>query len=656
MHSKHIAAAGVSGVLSLTVLLAGCGSSTKPAAQNESASTRQSSKARQFSAASLPRTTVLTDSGSGSRSAACQSLDQALRIAVRKYASDQEQTWGQYEPDVLLDTAAAADTTAPSEAAPASSDKADDPDASSETNVQEKGIDEGDTAEHDGRYLFTVVRGELRIIDTTTGTVTAHITQASGSEQMILSGDRLLVASEIADVGGRSGGPGVGVTMYDVSDKTAPKVVSQQSFSGTYVALRSTGETARLVLKSQLIPPGLVFPDGSGDTEFRKAHDKNDQIIAALTAESIIPGLNLETSARLRCEDVVVPSKMSFDGMTSVVDIDLADGASHNVVLVANPMGTYQSQNHLYTWSDVWTGNQYETTLHVFDTRNTRTSFAQSIEVHGHLLNQFAVSEYEGALRVATTIRGENTSAIITYQTSDGAFREVSKLTGLGHDHEMIYAVRFAGPTAYVVTFVNTDPLYVVDLADPKNPKLNGELQIPGYSNYLQVVSKDRVIGVGQNLDSDALYNGQRSGAGQVSLFDVSDPQHPKRLDTMAIGDGSESESDHHAFLWWAKSQTLVIPFVPAAVQRGNNAVMPRHPVMVIAVEGDKLVRRGRVTHQDSLGGKNRVSDQAGAQAIETQFNVRRSMVINNQLVTVSSVAVKSTDLVSLYPNWYLTE
>jgi hypothetical protein len=634
------------GALGIAMIGAGCGSTAKDAAPG--ATTPLTTTTDRRPGATTTSTTTPTESNGDQ---ACRTLDEAIRSAARKYALTQEQNWKNsfilYESDVE----AAADTMAPAEALDSNPTSTADRSANSETNVQEKGIDEGDTAEHDGRYLFTVVRGELRIIDTTTGTVTAHITQASGNEQLILKDNRLLVTSEVSDIGGRHGGPGTAITIYDVTNKTTPKMVSQQSFAGEFGALRAIGTDVRLVLRAHVNSLQLVYPAEDNEVAFRSAHETNERMIQQLRAESVIPGLSLETAARMRCEDVVVPTSATFDGLTSIVDLNLANGESHNSILMANPMGTYQSAKHLYTWSDVWTGTQYETSLHVFDTERSHTKFVQTIEVHGHLLNQFAVSEYEGALRIATTIRGEDTSAIVTYLSSDGAFREVSKLTGLGHQHEMIYAVRFAGPKAYVVTFVNTDPLYVVDLSDPKHPKLNGELLIPGYSNYLQVVSKDRVIGVGQNLDESAVSQGARTGAGQVSLFDVSDPQHPKRLDTMAIGDGSESESDHHALLWWAKTQTLVIPFAPAATNStADTQLLPRNPVMVIAIEGDKLVRRGRVTHQSVNS-----DEQSFDQNVESMFNIRRSMVIDNQLVTVSAQAVKSTDLVSLYPNWYLT-
>src|SRR5690606_20489215 len=111
--------------------------------------------------------------------------------------------------------------------------------------------------------------------------------------------------------------------------------------------------------------------------------------------------------------------------------------------------------------------------------------------VDGHLLNQFALDEHDGVLRVATT-KGSpwsgdgNTSEsqVVTMAESDGALRQLGIVGGLGRD-ETIHSVRFIGTTGYVVTFRQTDPLYTIDLSDPAAPRVVGELKILGYSAYL---------------------------------------------------------------------------------------------------------------------------------------------------------------------------
>jgi uncharacterized secreted protein with C-terminal beta-propeller domain len=137
----------------------------------------------------------------------------------------------------------------------------------------------------------------------------------------------------------------------------------------------------------------------------------------------------------------------------------------------------------------------------------------------------------------------------------DSGLRQIGHVGGLGKG-EQVYAVRFVGPTGYVVTFRQTDPLYVVDLREPTAPRVSGELKINGYSSYLHPAGDGRLIGVGQ----DGSDNGQLTGL-QVSLFDVSDPARPSRLSRYALPGGySQAESDPHAFLYWPATGTLVIP------------------------------------------------------------------------------------------------
>ena len=180
----------------------------------------------------------------------------------------------------------------------------------------------------------------------------------------------------------------------------------------------------------------------------------------------------------------------------------------------------------------------------------------------GYLLNQWSLSEHEGVLRAATTsmppweTRGSSQSAVRTLAERDGRLVEIGRVGGLGPG-ERIYAVRYMGDTGYVVTFRQTDPLYTLDLSDPRAPRVAGELKVPGYSAYLHPLGDGLLLGVGQDATDDGRTNGV-----QLSLFDVTDLSRPARLDQHGIGTNSysEVEDDHHAFLWWAPERLAVLP------------------------------------------------------------------------------------------------
>jgi uncharacterized secreted protein with C-terminal beta-propeller domain len=186
--------------------------------------------------------------------------------------------------------------------------------------------------------------------------------------------------------------------------------------------------------------------------------------------------------------------------------------------------------------------------------------------VDGYLYSQWALSEHDGVLRAATTTEApwesdedgpDTESRLYTLKENDaGALTEIGRIGGLGKNEE-VYAVRFIGETGYVVTFREVDPLYTIDLSDPRRPRVAGELKIPGYSAYLHPVGEGLLLGVGQDADSRGRLRGTA-----LSLFDVSDPARPRLVQKHTLeGDNySEVEWDHRGFLYWPATKTAVIP------------------------------------------------------------------------------------------------
>lgn len=180
--------------------------------------------------------------------------------------------------------------------------------------------------------------------------------------------------------------------------------------------------------------------------------------------------------------------------------------------------------------------------------------------VPGKTLNQFSLDEYRDNLRVATTsssnfgwiggiISGSNDSSVSDVYVLDKNLNKTGEVTDLGKG-ERIYSVRFIERNGYVVTFKQVDPFYVLDLADPKNPELKGELKIPGYSSYLHPMDSDTILGVGQE-------NNQV----KVTLFDVSTPSNPVELSTYKLDEYySEIANNHHAFLLDKEHKIFFIP------------------------------------------------------------------------------------------------
>jgi len=165
-------------------------------------------------------------------------------------------------------------------------------------------------------------------------------------------------------------------------------------------------------------------------------------------------------------------------------------------------------------------------------------------EVPGRLLNQFSMDEYKGYLRVATTFNDENDLYVL-----DEKLNVVGKIIGFGKD-ERIYAVRFIGDRGYIVTFRETDPFFVIDLSDPKNPEIKGELKLPGFSSYLHPISEYVILGIGKE---DRYV--------KISLFNVSDAENPKEISRYILQESwSEVLYNHHAFMMDSKHRIFFLP------------------------------------------------------------------------------------------------
>jgi uncharacterized secreted protein with C-terminal beta-propeller domain len=297
--------------------------------------------------------------------------------------------------------------------------------------------------------------------------------------------------------------------------------------------------------------------------------------------------------------------------MLSIVTLNLDRGLwqEDSDGVMTDAQTVYGSTKHLYVATQRWidpntpaTGLPSSTTTLIsrFDVSDPdSTTYEGSGSVPGYLLNQYSMSEQDGDLRVASTTEPiwwegaqQQPSRSLVTVLRGKAMTTVGQVDGLGHG-QRIYSVRFAGDVGYVVTFRQIDPLYVIDLSDPTNPRVQGELEIPGYSAYLHPVGPGRLLGVGQ---------------GAASLFDVSDPSAPKLLSKVDLGGFSQAEYDPHAFLYWGPKKLALLPL------SGD--------VVGLRVAGP-LAEAGRIGH-------------AGAQ---------RSIVVVGRIYTVGYDGVMASDL-----------
>ena len=509
------------------------------------------------------------------------------------------------------------------------------------TNVQEVGIDEPDILKTDGRRIVVVEDDYLYYVDVSgpAAVLTGSLRlEGHWSRDLLLAGSRAFLIADTHIPGdgdmepygeemdvpapalARLSPPGTwtpltSVIEVDLSDPANLRIVGVLTVQGRHVSSRVVGGAARVVVVST--PSELPFVYPASPTGEERAERFNREVVAETVLADWMPDFVLESAGTTvaegslnACTDVSHPVDFAGFSTLSVLTVPLYEplAAPATTAVLAEGTTVYAGHENLYVTTNAWVdpeemedesrmrwwNNNWDTAVHQFDvTEPTAATYTASGEVPGHLLNQFSLSEHDGYLRVATTTGGpwrfdEDAESMVTVLARNDATLEIVGQVGDMGRGERIFAVRYVGDVAYVVTFRQTDPFYTVDLSDPTAPTVRGELKITGFSGYLHPVGPDRVLGIGQ----EATDEGRTTGT-KVTLFDVSDLDAPRDLATWTQGGGhSGVEWDHRAFLAW--KDLAVLPF--------NDWQAEENGAVVLRVGHDSLDEVGRIDHADDPG------------------------------------------------------
>ncbi len=477
---------------------------------------------------------------------------------------------------------------------------------SSSTNTQVNGVDEADYVENDGKYLYVAHNGQLTIVRAGDMSVTSQASLSGNVLGEYLSGDRLTVVSQsgtgwygpqvkMAYGPWQPWKPQTTVTVYDVADRTAPTVVKQTTFDGSYQSSRAVNGTVYLVLQRSLqlpapnytdtpiqyiAPPAAPLDAVAAESKIRydpnapianRTYETWDDYVARVGDDIVslsLPhaytvgadGATVDLGVIADAGDIVRPQTPDQQSLVTVVSVDakrsgrLADSVGTMVSGWASTV--YMNKGALYVASDDY-GSATGTRIDRFAVAGPKVAWQATGVVPGTVINQFAMDERGGYLRV-TTHTDSNDNGIYVLDTAGATLDQVGQLTGLAPG-EQLYAVRYVGNTAYLVTFVRTDPLFAVDLSHPASPTLTGELVVPGFSNYLQPVGDGLLLGIGQERET-----GNWNTHLDATLFNVADGT-PTQIDREYLDSGyqwswSDAQFDHHALLYSAQDGLLVVP------------------------------------------------------------------------------------------------
>lgn len=489
----------------------------------------------------------------------------------------------------------------------------------SKTNTQVAGVDEGDIVKTDGEHIFISDGTAVHIIRADPSGALSNVSTIRPADpsswcqisDLYLDNGTLVVVYSCSEQN-VSPGPAYDaiylpveqrtvVAAYDVSDASDPHLAYQAGVDGWPVSTRMVGGTVYAVVQHYIWDRGAPdlpeVQDGNGSAEV-----KSSEVLY----------------------DPSVPEVSSFVNLLAV-DVR-GHGCDCLTVLSGTSSVVYMSPFSLYItmekWPTTWMSSErtgdITTTVYRIAVDGLDMELAAQGEVDGRPINQFALDEKDGLLRIATTswMTQNNTVSVL-----DRDLQEIGRLSGIAPG-ETIYSCRFLGDLLYLVTFLQVDPLFIIDLSQPSEPAVLGELKVPGVSTYLQM-TEHGLLGIGFE-----------NGSLKVSLFDVTDPSFPREIDTYTAPGHSYSEAqwNHHAVLYDERHGLLSLPVSgwEHAAEGSYWSYRAWSATAVLSVSSDGLELRGTIEHQNA--------------------SMLRSLYIDDLLYTVSTTTVKVNRLPDLGP------
>ena len=411
------------------------------------------------------------------------------------------------------------------------------------------------------------------------------------------------------------------LTVLDLTNRSSPQISKELYIEGGYQTARESGGTVRMVSYGWMEIDGLktwldfsdygTYWELDWDSSKREqiwmevmneTIEYNDKVIDQTPLDDLLPriyeksGDNITTykyteSGDGNCQNFAAASDSTGQGITSIMTLDLLEEnfsfnadhilsnwatvyASGDVMVMAEA-----SQSSWWFWGEEESNYQEMTNLHVFDISNPgQTDYIASGRINGTIQDQFSLSEHDGNIRVCSTTGQwgrwwmDNPEPMLSHvfvlglNADETEYQVIGKVGDIAPD-ESIWSARFIGDKAYIVTFRNIDPLWTIDLSEPTNPRIIGELKIPGVSTYIHPVGDTHLLTIGIAGDDEGL----DWGVTQISFFDVSDFSNPileseLKLNPAPNGENgwsyshSEATYEHKAFQYWESDGLLAIP------------------------------------------------------------------------------------------------
>lgn len=525
----------------------------------------------------------------------------------------------------------------------------------SKTNVQVEGVDEADIVKTDGNYIYYITSDKIVIVNAEDSSNLKLVSEINNNEddfypnELYIKADTLIAIGEnnnrykeliaVDSIYPTSNQTTTIAKIYNVENKTNPKLEREVQVEGNYLSSRMIGDNLYFITNQYLYSYLLKNKELNEIDEDKYKPRYKDTAIS-------------NEEKQIDFNDIYYFPESEDTSYLNVVGFNINNNEEANIeTYLGAGTDIYSSENNLYItrvkyeYKDTKAYGYYNnydvnTYIYKFKLENGKATYTNAGSVPGEVLNQFSMDEKDGYFRIATTDSDSWNSETDTnnlYVLNEN-LEIVGKVEGLAKG-EKIYSVRFMGNRAYMVTFVETDPLFVIDLSDPKAPTVLGELKIPGYSKYLHPYDENHIIGFGENTKTNE-YGGVVTDGMKMALFDVSDPNNPKELYSVDIGEkGTRSEIlNNHKALLFSKEKNIIAFPVSISEEAGEyRTKLKFQGAIVYGLDLDNgFTLKGKIAHQEI---ENGYIDYDYTKAVD------RIIYIKDSLYTLSESQIKSTNM-----------
>lgn len=535
----------------------------------------------------------------------------------------------------------------------------------SETNVQEQGVDEADVIKNDGKYIYLIKGRTIRIVKAVPPDAMKELTKIRIAEENFYPQEIYTTDNDLVAIGQSfNDGAKTDVYVFDITDRENIVQKRKISFDGNYISSRRIGNKVYFVM-NDYPEYHILEKTKEGEDLVPKYLDSKigiEKPVAGCTAIKFFP--------RYGQPNFLIIASVPLDNIDGIIHKQLYMGAGETIYSSLKNMyvATNRYEHNEQVRYDIWIPpiTNTSTLLYRFQFNEGKIEYRGSGTVPGTILNQFAMDEEGGTFRIATTkgdFWAEETNGKPTNQLyildAENLSTILGKIENIGAN-EKIKSVRFLGNKAYLVTFRNTDPFFVIDLTNPAAPKILGELKIPGYSDYLHPYDENHVLGFGKEAvamnEKFAYYQGMK-----VALFDVTDVANPKLQFQEIIGDrGTNSELlyNHKALLFSREKNLIAFPVEVAEVKNkdlekpdpGAYGEIIFRGAYVYSLDLEKGFQlKGKITHLGNNGAEA-TSEEEKAELMPQMYGpdtalIKRIIYMGNSLYSISMAKIQAHDL-----------